>query len=110
MSTPEPTVPQPHVHQPAEPPAPRLTTSEAWGRTNTRCGEALCAWVVTQPGTALSEDGLRAFCKGQIAHDKVPRCIRFVAGFPMTVTGKVQTFKIRDTMKDQLGLADTPTV
>lgn len=52
---------------------------------------------------------IRAFCKGQIAHYKVPRYIRFVSGFPMTVTGKIQKFKIRDEMKNQLGLEEDKT-
>ena len=62
-----------------------------------------------QAGPALSEDEIRAFCKGQIAHYKVPRYIRFVAEFPMTVTGKIQKFKIRDEMKQQLGLQEDKT-
>ncbi|MGB5108440.1 MAG: hypothetical protein WBO07_01525, partial [Formosimonas sp.] len=61
-----------------------------------RYGEELCAWVITKPGQALTEDELREFCKGQIAHYKVPRYIRFVTSFPMTVTGKIQKYLIRD--------------
>ena len=61
------------------------------------------------PGTKPTEDDIRAFCKGQIAHYKVPRYIRFVAAFPMTVTGKIQKFKIRDEMTDQLGLVEAKT-
>ena len=57
----------------------------------------------------MSEDEIRAFCKGQIAHYKVPRYIRFVPGFPMTVTGKIQKFRIRDEMKNQLGLEEDKT-
>jgi fatty-acyl-CoA synthase len=72
-------------------------------------GEQLCAWVVVKPGQSLSEDELRAFCKGQIAHYKVPHYIRFVAGFPMTVTGKIQKFLIRQTMVEELGLRTQAT-
>ena len=49
---------------------------------------------------------MRAFCQGQIAHYKVPRYIRLVSEFPMTVTGKIQKFKIREAMKDELGLQE----
>jgi fatty-acyl-CoA synthase len=79
------------------------------GLPDKRYGEELCAWIVTRPGETLSEDDIRAFCKGQIAHYKVPRYIRFVSGFPMTVTGKIQKFKIRDEMKIQLGLEEAKT-
>ena len=57
----------------------------------------------------MSADEIRDFCKGQIAHYKVPRYIQFVTEFPMTVTGKIQKFKIRDEMKAQLGLDEEKT-
>ena len=79
------------------------------GLPDKRYGEELCAWIVTRPGETLSEDEIREFCKGQIAHYKVPRYIRFVPGFPMTVTGKIQKFKIREAMKDELGLQEEKT-
>jgi fatty-acyl-CoA synthase len=65
--------------------------------------------VVIKPGQTLTEEQLIQFCKGQIAHYKVPRYIRFVTEFPMTVTGKIQKFKIRDAMKEQLNLTETRT-
>ena len=69
-----------------------------------RYGEELMAWVVLRPGAALSEDELREFCKGQIAHYKIPRYVKFVDAFPMTVTGKVQKFKMRESAIEELGL------
>ena len=72
-------------------------------------GEELCAWIIIKPGQALLEVEIRDFCKGQIAHYKVPKYIQFVTEFPMTVTGKIQKFKIRDAMKVQLGLVDERT-
>ena len=57
----------------------------------------------------MTEDDIREFCKGQIAHYKVPRYIRFVDAFPMTVTGKIQKFAIRDEMKKLLGLSEAKT-
>ena len=65
--------------------------------------------MVAKPGQSLSEDDIRAFCKGKIAHYKVPRYIRFVAEFPMTVTGKIQKFKIREAMIEELGVSEQKT-
>jgi fatty-acyl-CoA synthase len=62
-----------------------------------------------KPGQALTEQAVRAFCQGQIAHYKVPRHIRFVEAFPMTVTGKIQKFRIREAMKNELGLQEEKT-
>jgi fatty-acyl-CoA synthase len=72
-------------------------------------GEELCAWIIAKPGQEISADEVRTFCQGKIAHYKVPRYIEFVAAFPMTVTGKIQKFRIRDEMKQKLGLADAKT-
>jgi fatty-acyl-CoA synthase len=88
---------------------PAVQDVQVVGVPDAKYGEELCAWVIVKPGQALDEDAVRAFCKGQIAHYKVPRYIRFVDAFPMTVTGKIQKFKIRDAMKDQLGLAEAKT-
>ena len=65
--------------------------------------------IIAKPGQSVTEDDIRAFCKGQIAHYKVPRYIRFVDAFPMTVTGKIQKFKIRETMMQQLQLQPEQT-
>ncbi len=88
---------------------PKVQDVQVVGLPDKRYGEELCAWIVTKPGQTLTEDEIRTFCKGQIAHYKVPRYIRFVQGFPMTVTGKIQKFKIRDEMKSQLGLEENKT-
>jgi len=66
--------------------------------------EELTAWVRLKPGAHLTEEELRGFCKGHLAHYKVPRYIRFVSEFPQTVTGKIQKFKIREQMIQELGL------
>ncbi len=57
-----------------------------------------------KPGESETPEAIQAFCKGQIAHYKIPRYIRFVDAFPMTVTGKVQKFMMRETMIQELGL------
>ena len=71
-----------------------------------RYGEELMAWVRLRPGADVDADGLREFCRGRIAHFKIPRYFKFVDEFPMTVTGKVQKFKMREQAVDELGLAD----
>ena len=52
---------------------------------------------------------MKAFCQGKIAHQKVPRYVRFVDAFPMTVTGKMQKFLMRDAMQQELGVTAAPT-
>ena len=74
------------------------------GLPDQRFGEELCAWIIVKPGETLDEDGIREFCKGRIAHYKVPKYIRFVDEFPMTVTGKIQKFRIRELMIEELQL------
>ncbi|MDR7152377.1 fatty-acyl-CoA synthase [Hydrogenophaga palleronii] len=88
---------------------PAVQDVQVVGVPDAKYGEELCAWIVLKPGQALTESAVRDFCQGRIAHYKVPRHIRFVEGFPMTVTGKIQKFKIRDAMKEQLGLAEQTT-
>jgi fatty-acyl-CoA synthase len=66
--------------------------------------EDVAAWIVLREGASLSEDELRKRCRDAISHYKIPRHIRFVDNFPMTVTGKIQKFRIRDAMIEELGL------
>ncbi len=77
------------------------------GLPDPRMGEELCAWVRLRPGAEADPEMLREFCRGQIAHYKVPRYIRVVDAFPTTVTGKIQKYLIRETMIAELGLGDT---
>ncbi|HEX4114036.1 MAG TPA: AMP-binding protein, partial [Stellaceae bacterium] len=74
------------------------------GVPDPKYGEELCAWVKLKPGESETAETIQAFCKNQIAHYKIPRYIRFVDAFPMTVTGKVQKFMMRETMIQELGL------
>jgi fatty-acyl-CoA synthase len=83
---------------------PKVQDVQVVGLPDRRYGEELCAWIIVKPGQTLSADEVRDFCKGQIAHYKVPRYIEFVAEFPMTVTGKIQKFRIRESMAERLGL------
>ncbi|MDM0042912.1 AMP-binding protein [Variovorax dokdonensis] len=88
---------------------PKVQDVQVVGLPDSKYGEELCAWVIVKPGQSLTEDEVRAFCKGQIAHYKVPRYIRFVDAFPMTVTGKIQKFRIREQMVADLGLTADKT-
>ncbi len=74
------------------------------GVPDERYGEELMAWIVRKQGADLDAEGLREFCRGRIAHYKVPRYVKFVDAFPMTVTGKVQKFKMREEAITALGL------
>jgi fatty-acyl-CoA synthase len=67
------------------------------------------AWIQLRPGASATEEEMRDFCRGQIAHQKVPRYVRFVAEFPMTVTGKAQKFVMRRRMMEELGLRQEAT-
>jgi fatty-acyl-CoA synthase len=69
-------------------------------------GEAVCACIRLRDGAAATEEEIREFCRGQIAHYKVPRYVRFVDGFPMTVTGKVQKYLIREHVRAELRLSE----
>jgi fatty-acyl-CoA synthase len=79
-----------------------IQDAQVFGIPDEKYGEQVCAWVKLNEGQSLSEEELVSFCKSQITHFKVPRIIRFVEEFPMTVTGKIQKFKMRDEMIEQL--------
>jgi fatty-acyl-CoA synthase len=83
---------------------PEIADVQVIGVPDERYGEELMAWVVVRPDGALTDEALREFCKGQIAHFKIPRYVKFVDAFPMTVTGKVQKFKMRESAIEELGL------
>src|SRR4051812_2751902 len=76
------------------------------GVPDERFGEELAAFVILREGESCGEDDVRGFCEGQIAHFKVPRYVLFVEEFPMTVTGKIQKYKLRDQALEQLGLRE----
>ncbi|MDR0479706.1 MAG: AMP-binding protein [Burkholderiaceae bacterium] len=88
---------------------PKVQDVQVVGVPDSKYGEELCAWVIVKPGQSLTEDELRAFCQGQIAHYKVPRYIRFIDAFPTTITGKIQKFRIREIMKEELRVQEEKT-
>jgi fatty-acyl-CoA synthase len=83
---------------------PAIQDVQVIGVPDARYGEELAAWIVVKPGASLCQDEVRSFCQGQIAHYKIPRYVRFVDGFPTTVTGKVQKFAMRAAMIAELDL------
>jgi fatty-acyl-CoA synthase len=83
---------------------PQVADVQVIGVPDERYGEELMAWVIVREGASLTAEELRAYCRGRIAHYKVPRYVKLVDGFPMTVTGKVQKFRMRERAIDELGL------
>jgi fatty-acyl-CoA synthase len=83
---------------------PEIADVQVIGVPDLKYGEELMAWVKLRPGAAPTGEELRAFCKGKIATYKIPRYWKFVDGFPMTVTGKVQKYKMREAAIAELGL------
>jgi len=88
---------------------PKVQDVQVVGVPDVKYGEELCAWVKLREGQTATADEIREFCRGQIAHYKIPRHIRFVDGFPMTITGKVQKFVMRQDTIEALGLAEQKT-
>ena len=83
---------------------PDVADVQVIGVPDERYGEELMAWVIPRGAATLDADQLREFCHGKIAHYKIPRYVKLVDEFPMTVTGKVQKFKMREQAIDELGL------
>ncbi len=81
---------------------PKIVDVQVFGVADAVYGEELCAWVKLRDGEALTEEEVRGFCRDQISHYKIPRYVRFVEEFPMTVTGKMQKFLMRAAMEKEL--------
>ncbi|WP_027995158.1 AMP-binding protein [Simplicispira psychrophila] len=88
---------------------PKVQSVQVFGVPDVKYGEEICAWVVLKPGQTCTEDEIRDFCRDQIAHYKVPRYIRLVQDMPMTITGKVQKFVMREQMMAELKLEAAKT-
>ncbi len=81
---------------------PAIEQVEVIGTPDEKYGEEVCAWIKLREGQAVTAEEIRDFCKGQIAHFKIPRYVKFVDEFPMTITGKVQKFVMREMMAKEL--------
>ncbi|MBO0704801.1 MAG: AMP-binding protein, partial [Candidatus Dormibacteraeota bacterium] len=89
---------------------PDVADVQVIGVPSERYGEEVMAWVRLREGAAVSEDDLVAFCRGRISTFKIPRYWKFVSEFPMTVTGKIQKFRMRETAVEELGLQEAATI
>jgi fatty-acyl-CoA synthase len=85
---------------------PDITDVQVIGVPDTKYGEEVMAWVTVRPGAAVTADTVREFCRGRIAHYKIPRYVQVTDEFPMTVTGKIQKFKLREQAVELLDLQD----
>jgi fatty-acyl-CoA synthase len=85
---------------------PKIQDVQVFGVPDAKYGEELCAWVILRAGESMTAEEVRDFCRDQIAHQKIPRHIRFVSEFPMTVTGKPQKFLMREKMMQELNLRE----
>jgi len=83
---------------------PDISQVQVFGLPDAKFGEEVAAWIIPRPGARLEADSLRDWCKGRIAHYKIPRYIRFAEDMPLTATGKPQKFVMRDRMMEELGL------
>jgi fatty-acyl-CoA synthase len=89
---------------------PAVADVQVIGVPDARYGEELMAWIIPRGDASLDAEAVRAFCEGRIAHYKIPRYVKLVDAFPMTVTGKVQKFKMREQAVEELGLAESAAV
>jgi fatty-acyl-CoA synthase len=88
---------------------PKVQDVQVIGVPDRKYGEELCAWVKVKAGAEATAEEIRSFCEGQIAHYKIPRYIKFVDSFPMTVTGKIQKYLMREQMMRELGVKEEKT-
>ncbi len=89
---------------------PKISDVQVIGVPDEKYGEAIMAWVMLKSGEQMTEEELRDYCKGNIAHYKIPRYVKFVTSFPMTVTGKVQKYQMREQSTEELGLQKAASV
>jgi fatty-acyl-CoA synthase len=88
---------------------PKVQDVQVIGVPDPRYGEEICAWIKLRDGQSATPEEIRDFCKGQIAHYKIPRYIEFVGEFPMTITGKIQKFVMREQTIQKMGLKEQKT-
>ncbi len=85
---------------------PDVVEVQVIGVPDARYGEEIMAWVQLRDGISLDADDIKEFCRGQIAHYKVPRYVKFTDEFPMTITGKIQKYLMRERLVEELGLGE----
>ena len=85
---------------------PAIADVHGFGVPDDHYGEELCVWIKLKDGASATDEDIRIFCRGQITHFKIPRYVRFVDNYPMTVTGKVQKFAMREMMMRKLATVE----
>ncbi|HEU5412266.1 MAG TPA: AMP-binding protein, partial [Candidatus Angelobacter sp.] len=88
---------------------PKVEAAQVVGLPDPKYGEELCAWIKLRSGESMTEEELKDYCRGRIAHYKIPQYVCFVSEFPMTVTGKIQKYIIKQQMMAKLGLTEVRT-
>jgi fatty-acyl-CoA synthase len=83
---------------------PDIVEVQVFGVPDEKFGEQVAAWVQPREGSNLTEEDVKTYCQGQITHFKIPKYVKLVGEFPMTVTGKMQKFVMRDAFAEELGL------
>jgi len=89
---------------------PKISDVQVIGVPDPKYGEEIMAWVKVKPGAQMTEEELKEFCKGKIAHHKIPHYLKIVDSFPMTVTGKIQKFLMRQESTEELGLQSAASI
>jgi fatty-acyl-CoA synthase len=89
---------------------PKVADVQVVGVPDLKYGEEVMAWVKLKDGQEATSEDIRDFCRGKIAHYKIPRYVKFVSEFPMTVTGKIQKYKMREVAVEELGLQEAARV
>jgi fatty-acyl-CoA synthase len=82
---------------------PKIDTVEVFGIPDAKYGEVVAAWIRTTPNANLTTTNIQDFCRGKLAHFKIPQFIKFVEEFPMTITGKVKKYVMREEYARELG-------
>jgi len=88
----------------------KIRDAQVIGVPDRKMGEEICVWIQLREGESATEEEIKEWCKGRIAHYKIPRYVKFVTEFPMTVTGKIQKFKMREISIRELGLEDVAKI
>ncbi len=89
---------------------PKIADVQVIGVPDRKYGEEVCAWIRLKEGETATEEEIKEYCKGKIAHYKIPKYIKFTDSFPMTVTGKIRKVEMREISIKELGLEDVAKI
>jgi fatty-acyl-CoA synthase len=89
---------------------PKVADVYVIGVPDVKYGEELMAWIMPKEGVSINDEEIREFCRGKIAHYKIPRYVKFVTGFPMSISGKIQKYRMRETSIQELHLEEVSQI